>query len=143
MLIWQRRKKRERDRKTLLGYEKRLRAEKKAYVQAFSAFSETGRKNRALCIGECCLQAMEKLTELVNQQPPVAFIPGSLFWNLNEERVKDEDGEKGFKYTVIYHVTSEEPAYTEEQIREKLMEAAEKLHAETEELFRKEESKSE
>lgn len=127
--------KRMKDRKTIAGYEKRLRAERKVYTQSFSAISETGRKNRALCIGECCLQAMEKLTELVNKQPPVEFVKGSLFWNLGEQRVKDENGEKGFRYTVIYHVQSYEPAWTEEEIRQKVAEAARLVKKETDEMY--------
>lgn len=127
--------KRRQDRKTIAGYEKRLKAERKVYTQQFSAFSETGRKNRALCVGECCLQAMEKLTELVNQKPPIPFVAGSLFFNLNEKRVKDEDGEKGFQYTVTYHLQSYEPAWTEEEIREKVEEAARRVKAETDEMY--------
>lgn len=127
--------KRRQDRKTIAGYEKRLKAERKVYTQQFSAFSETGRKNRALCVGECCLQAMEKLTELVNQKPPIPFVAGSLFFNLNEKRVKDEDGEKGFQYTVTYHLQSYEPAWTEDEIREKVEEAARRVKAETDEMY--------
>lgn len=135
MFRWQ---KREKDRKTLLNYEKRLRKERKVYRQTFSAISESGRKNRALCIGECCLQAMEKLQELIDSKKGVTFVPGSLYWTLNEKRVKDEDGEKGFEYSVMYTVMSSEPAFTEDEIRKALEDAAEKLGAETEELFRKE-----
>lgn len=127
--------KRRQDRKTIAGYEKRLKAERKVYTQQFSAFSETGRKNRALCVGECCLQAMEKLTELVNQKPPIPFVAGSLFFNLNEKRVKDEDGEKGFQYTVTYHLQSYEPAWTEDEIREKVEEAARRVKTETDEMY--------
>ena len=136
MFKWQKKRK---DRQALAGYEKRLRQERKHYAQTFSAISETGRKNRALAIGECCLQAFEKLNDLVNQRPAIPFVQGSLFFNLGEQRVKDEDGEKGFKYTVTYHLQSYEPAWTEEEIQEKLKEAEEKLRAETDEMYSKDE----
>lgn len=129
--------KRMKDRKTIASYEKRLRNERKVYRQRFEAISETGRKNRALCIGECCLQAMEKLTELVNKQPPIPFVPGSLYFNLGEQRVKDEDGEKGFRYSVTYNLQSYEPAMSEEEIQAKVAEAARLVKKETDEMYAK------
>ena len=135
MFKWQKIRK---DRATLRAYEKKLQAEKKHYTQTFEAYSETGRKNRALCVGECCLQAMEKLNDLVNREPKIPFVKGSLFFNMGEQRVKDEDGEKGFKYSVTYHLLSYEPAYTKDEIRAQLEEAAKRIGAETEEMFRKE-----
>lgn len=132
--------KRMKDRKTIESYEKRLRNQRAEYAQAFSAISETGRKNRALAIGECCLQAMEKLNELINKQPPVEYVKGSLYWNLNEQRVKDESGEKGFKYTVVFHVQSYEPAWTEEEIRQKVAEAERRIKKETDEMYSRDES---
>lgn len=132
--------KRMKDRKTIESYEKRLRNQRAEYAQAFSAISETGRKNRALAIGECCLQAMEKLNELINKKPPVEYVKGSLYWNLNEQRVKDESGEKGFKYTVVFHVQSYEPAWTEEEIRQKVAEAERRIKKETDEMYSRDES---
>ena len=140
MFKWQKKKK---DRETLRKYELSLRNERKQYMQTFEAYSETGRKNRALCIGECCLQAMEKLSDLVNQQPPIPFVKGSLFWNLGEVRVKDEDGEKGYKYSVTFHLLSNERAWTDTEVEEKVKEAGRRLGVETEEMFRKEEQKEE
>ena len=136
MYKWQKKRK---DRQALAGYEKRLRAERKHYRQKFEAISETGRKNRALAIGECCLQAFEKLNDLVNQRPAIPFVEGSLYFNLGEQRVKDEDGEKGFRYSVTYNLQSYEPAWTEEQIVEKLAEAKRLLAEETEEMYSEEE----
>ena len=135
MFKWQKIRK---DRETLRAYEKSLQNEKKQYMKTFEAVSETGRKNRALAVGECCLQAMDDLNELVNRKPPIPFVKGSLFFNLGEQRVKDEDGEKGFRYNVTYHLMSYERAWTAEEIKDKLMEAAKKIGAETEEMFRKE-----
>ena len=45
--------KRMKDRKTIAGYEKRLRNERKVYTQSFSAISETGRKNHQKCMYGC------------------------------------------------------------------------------------------
>ena len=132
MFKWQKKRK---DRQALAGYEKRLKAERKHYRTNFEAISETGRKNRALAIGECCLQAFEKLNELVNQRPAIPFVEGSLYFNLGEQRVKDEDGEKGFRYSVTYNLQSYEPAWTEEQIKEKVAEAKRLLAQETEEMY--------
>ncbi len=129
--------KRMKDRKTIASYEKRMRNERKVYRQRFEAISETGRKNRALCIGECCLQAMEKLTELVNKNPPIPFVPGSLYFNLGEQRVKDEDGEKGFRYSVTYNLQSYEPAMSEKEIQAKVAEAARLVKKETDEMYAK------
>ena len=140
MFKWQKKRK---DRQALAGYEKRLRAERKHYRQKFEAISETGRKNRALCVGECCLQAFEKLTELVNQRPAIPFVEGSLFFNLGEQRVKDEDGEKGFRYSVTYNLQSYEPAWTEDEIREKVAEAKRLLAQETEEMYSEDEEEPE
>jgi len=136
MYKWQKKRK---DRQALAGYEKRLRAERKHYRQKFEAISETGRKNRALAIGECCLQAFEKLNDLVNQRPAIPFVEGSLYFNLGEQRVKDEDGEKGFRYSVTYNLQSYEPAWDEKQIAEKVVEAQRRLAAETEEMYSEEE----
>ena len=136
MFKWQKIRK---DRETLRAYEKSLRNEKKQYMKTFEAVSETGRKNRALAIGECCLQAFEKLNDLVNQKPVIPFVEGSLYFNLGEQRVKDEDGEKGFRYSVTYNLQSYEPAWTEEQIAEKVAEAKRLLAQETEEMYSEEE----
>ena len=136
MYKWQKKRK---DRQALAGYEKRLRAERKHYRQKFEAISETGRKNRALAIGECCLQAFEKLNDLVNQRPAIPFVEGSLYFNLGEQRVKDEDGEKGFRYSVTYNLQSYEPAWDEKQIAEKVVEAQRRLAEETEEMYSEEE----
>ena len=135
MFKWQKIRK---DRETLRAYEKSLRNEKKQYMKTFEAVSETGRKNRALAIGECCLQAFEKLNDLVNPRPAIPFVEGSLYFNLGEQRVKDEDGEKGFRYSVTYNLQSYEPAWTDEEIKEKLIDAAKRIGAETEEMFKKE-----
>ena len=136
MFKWQ---KKRQDRKTIASYRRKLEIERKVYVQEFSAISEGGRKNRALAIGECCLQGMEKISDLVNMKPKGTFVPGTLMWNLYEQKVKDEDGAEGYKYGVIYRIQSYENAWTKEEIDKKVKEAAEKIHAETEEMYAEDE----
>ena len=132
MFKWQ---KKRQDRKTLASYKRSLQIERKVYTQAFSAYSESGRKNRALAIGECCLQGMEKISDLVNMKPKGTFVPGTLMWNLMEQKVKDEDGAEGYRYSVIYRVQSYERAWTDEEVEKKVAAAGEKIRAETEEMY--------
>ena len=135
MFKWQKKRK---DRKTLASYRRSLEIERKVYTQAFSAFSEGGRKNRALAIGECCLQGMEKISDLVNMKPKGTFVPGTLMWNLCENKVKDEDGAEGYHYSVIFRVQSYERAWTDEEVEKKVAAAREKIRAETEEMYAEE-----
>lgn len=79
----------------------------------------------------------------MNQRPAIPFVEGSLYFNLGEQRVKDEDGEKGFRYSVTYNLQSYEPAWTEEQIVEKLAEAKRLLAEETEEMYSEDEEEAE
>ena len=132
MFKWQ---KKRQDRKTLASYKRSLQIERKVYTQAFSAYSESGRKNRALAIGEGCLQGMEKISDLVNMKPKGTFVPGTLMWNLMEQKVKDEDGAEGYRYSVIYRVQSYERAWTDEEVEKKVAAAGEKIRAETEEMY--------
>lgn len=140
MFKWQKKRK---DRKALAGYKRSLEIERKVYVQEFSAISEGGRKNRALTIGECCLRGMEKINDLVNMKPKGTFVPGTLMWQLYEHKVKDEDGAEGYKYGVIYRIQSYERAWTDEEVKAKVRAAAEKIHAETEEMFAEDEEDEE
>ena len=66
------------------------------------------------------------------------MLDGSLFYGIGEQRVKDTDGKKGYHYTVYFKVMSDEPFYTEEEIRHELRETYRKMREETEEMFRAE-----
>lgn len=124
------------DAVTLRKYEERLRAQRKIYSQSASAVSEGGRRNRALSLGECCLQAIDQLQELNGSHK---LIPGTLFWNIDEHRVTMENGRKGYMHTVVYHVKADEQALTEQEIAEEIEETRKRIKAETEEMFTDEE----
>lgn len=123
------------DAKVLRTYRQRLEQERKVYHQVIGATSETGRKNRALAAGECVLKGIECVEELACRNPKIPFIDGSLYWTIDQQRIRDEDGEKGFRYLVSYTVTSNEPAWTKDEIREKVADARERLRNETREMF--------
>ena len=65
------------------------------------------------------------------------LLDGSLFYGIGEQRVKDADGKKGYEYTVYFKVMSDEPFYTEEEIRKELQETYRRMRMETDEMFRK------
>ena len=79
----------------------------------------------------------------MNQRPAIPFVEGSLYFNLGEQRVKDEDGEKGFRYSVTYNLQSYEPAWDEKQIAEKVVEAQRRLAQETEEMYSEDKEEAE
>jgi hypothetical protein len=102
------------------------------YSSQASAVSEGGRMNRALSLGECCLQAIEKLQSVNGMH---RLVPGTLFWTINEERVLLKDGKKGYAHSATFFVTADEPAYTEEEIAKEIEETRRKMQAETAEMY--------
>ena len=120
------------DRKTLKAYDRKLRARRKEYEKQAEAFSMTDRRSRAACAGECLLQAMEQLQQLNREKK---LVNGTLWWSVGEQRVKDTDGKKGFRYTVAWHVLSDEAYYTEEEILKELRDTYRRLREETEEMY--------
>ena len=125
-------RKRAKDARTLRKYEDQMRRRPKEYAQIAEAFSLTGRKARAAAVGECVIQLTEQLRKLNREKK---LLDGSLFWTIEEQRVKDPDGRKGFRYVVAWHVQSDEPYYTEEEIREEIGRTAELIRQETAEMF--------
>lgn len=125
------------DRKSLENYEERLKRTAKAKSQQFSAFAINQRKSRAAAIGECALQALDAVYAL-NKKTQLQT--GTLVFLINENKVEDPDGKKGFQCSVTYRVVSYEPAYTEEEIREMVEDTRRKMAAETEEMFPEEEA---
>ena len=125
------------DRRALKLYEKKLKARRKEYIYGAQAYSDTDRKSRALAMGECALQAYEYLKKLQNDlaKKKIELVNGTLWWSLQQQRVKDTDGKKGFHYKVIFNVKSTEPYYTEDEIREELHSTYKLYKAETEEMF--------
>ena len=63
------------------------------------------------------------------------MLDGTLFWLIEEQRVKDTDGKKGYRYTVGYMVKTSEPKYTPAEIQQEMEETYQKLKAETEEMY--------
>lgn len=129
-----------RDAKTLQRYEQQLRNQRKEYTQIAQAFSASTRRVRAGTAGECVLQLMDKLRELNREK---TLLNGTLFWTIDEQRVKDTDGRKEFRYVVSWHVKSDEAAFTEEEIQKELKETAGRIYEETQEMFREEEDADE
>ena len=123
------------DEQTLKKYERQLRNRRKEYQRFAEAYSKTGRRNRALAVGECALKAMDALRELNAEK---TLLEGTLFWTINEERIRDTDGIKGFRYVVCWHVKSDEDYYTEEEIRKEIEETRARMLAETEEMYAEE-----
>ena len=121
-----------RDEETIWKYKIQLRNQRKEYSKVTSAYSMTGRRSRALCLGECVLQAYEDLRKLNSEK---TLLDGTLFWNIIEERVIDTDGRNGFRYTAIYHVKSDEQAIPDEDIEKEIAETREKIYKETGEMF--------
>jgi len=120
---------------TLRKYEIRLRRERKNYMKEAECYSLSDRKSRAMAVGECCLQVLEDVRELNRTHK---LIDKSLEYMIDEQKVIDPDGRKGFRYRVIYSVLADEPKYSEAQIRAELEDTARRLKLETQEIFRKE-----
>lgn len=120
------------NKKALAEYEKQLRNRRKEYCQIATAESLTGRRNRALAVGECVLQLYDALKKLNGEKN---LLNGTLFWTVQETRLKDTDGKKGFLYHVAYHVKSDEDFYTEKEIRQEIENTKAVMDAETEEFF--------
>lgn len=125
-------RKKEQDAITLMKYRQKLEAIRKVYSQGTEAVSEGGRRNRALSLGECCLQAIDQLQKLNGTH---RLIPGTLFWNLDEEHITLENGKKGYRHSVVYHVKADEPALSQAEIDEEVEETRKRIEQETGEMF--------
>lgn len=121
-----------RDSKTLKKYEKRLEDERMRYIQTFDAYAINQRRSRAAAIGECALQAREAIYSLKKTKP---LVNGTLEYMINEQKVVDPDGKKGFHCSVTFAVSSEEPAHTKEWIKKEIADTFEKMMRETDEMF--------
>ena len=129
---YQHQEKLDRDAATIEVYEHSLRAKRKHYVQSTEAISAGGRRNRALAVGECVLKLLD---EIGKEHFKHHFLPGTLVFNVFQDRTVDPDGIKGYKYTVAYHADADEPALTDEEIKKEIDETREKLRKETEEMY--------
>lgn len=120
------------DSKALRKYGQRLREERKTYEQKFEAYAINQRKSREAALGACALKAIDAVRELSKVKPLVA---GMVEYVINEQKVKDETGQKGFYCSVIFHAVSYEPAHDEEDIQKELENTFEKMMRETDELY--------
>jgi hypothetical protein len=125
------------DQKELKRYEKRLRQRRQEIGRQAESWSLTGRKQRIAAIGESVLKLLDDLHKIQaeQEQKKKPLVNGTLFWGINEERVQDTDGRKGFHYRIFFCVKSAEDYYTEEEIRKELRETYAKMKAETEEMY--------
>ena len=78
----------------------------KRYAAQAEAYSMTGRRNQALAVGECILQCLEKVRECNRQH---RLKDGTVQYRIAEQRVRDTDGKKGFRYIVQVKMESTEP----------------------------------
>ena len=123
------------DRKAIEGYRRQLENRRREYGQVAKADSLSGRRNRALAVGECVLRLMDELREL---NRTTRLLDGTLFWTIVEQRLKDSDGKKGFSYTVCWRVKSDEPYYTNDEIEAEIAKTEKLMAEEREEMFREE-----
>ena len=123
------------DAKELKAYRKRMENTVKNYGQKFEAIAINQRKSRELALGACALKALDAARELMRVKN---LKPGSLDFMISESPVQDETGKKAFHCSVIFSVTSYEPAYTQEEIQKEIEETFEKMMRETDVLYPKE-----
>ena len=121
-----------RDRRTIMLYGQKLQARRKEYGKQAEAFALGGQRNRAAALGACCLQVMDEVRKL---KATKHLLDGSLFYGIGEQRVKDTDGKKGYRYIVAYHAYADEQAISDEEIQAEIEDLQKKLDAETAEMF--------
>ena len=122
------------DEITVEAYRKDLENERKVYMQKASARAINNRRARALAVGECCLKAMDGVREVSKVHP---LMVGSLAYMIDEKVIYPVAGakQKEFEYEVMYQVTSNEKAWTKEEIEEKVGDLEFRLAMETDEMF--------
>lgn len=136
-LAVKKKKKINQDRRTIRLYWKQMRNRRKEYGRQAEAYSMTGRRNKEAAIGSCVLKLYE---ELKNIQADLKvrghkLVDGTLFWGIDEQKVKDTDGKKGHHWKIYWMVKSDEPYYTDGEILTELRSTYKKIKAETEEMF--------
>ena len=125
------------DQHTIAKYMKRLQNERKEICRKAEVYSQGGHRNRVNAIGESVLKLLDDFDK---QQADLArrgqkMLNGTLFWLFEEQKVKDTDGIKGYRYTIGYMVKTSEPKHTEQEIQEELEKTYQLLKAETEEMY--------
>ncbi len=125
------------DRHTIAKYMNKMRSMRAEICRKAEVFSLGGHRQRVNAIGECVLKLLDDFNQ---QQAELAkrgkkMLDGTLFWLIEEQRVKDTDGKKGYRYNIAYLVKTDEPKYTEAEIQKEMEETYQKLKAETEEMY--------
>ncbi len=125
------------DQQTLKKYMKKLQNMRKEICRKAEVLCQGGHRNRVNAIGETVLKLLD---DFYKQQGELnargkKMLDGTLFWLVNEQKVKDTDGKKGYKYSFAYLVKTSEPKYTEEEIQQELRETYQKMKAETDEMY--------
>lgn len=123
------------DSRALRKYAERLKKERKVYHQTFDAYAINQRRSREAALGACALKALDEVRGLNK----VKKLIGELEFAINEQKVEDADGKKGYHYFVTYYVMSAEAAHTEEDIQKEIEQTFEKMMQETDELYPAEE----
>jgi len=119
---------------TVEAFRQQLRKELKNYGAASTARAINNKRTRALAIGECALKVMDSVRECSRIH---LLMPGSLVYMI-EEKVIYPTGDKSrkeFEYAVKYQVTSNEKAYTEEEIERACEDLTFRLAMETDEMY--------
>jgi len=129
---YNRKRKIRQDSRDLKAYAQRMRNTMKNYGKKFDAFAINQRKSRELALGACALKALDSVKELMRTK---RLEPGTLYFVISESPVEDENGKKAFHCSVMYSVTSFEPAYTEEEIQKEIGDTFEKMMRETDALY--------
>ena len=129
------------DQHAVNKYMKKLQNMRKEITRKSTIYSEGGHRNRVNAIGESVLKLLDDFNK---QQADLArrghkMLDGTLFWLVEEQRVKDTDGKKGYRYTIAYLVKTNEPKYTPEEIEKEVRETYELMKRETDEMYAEDE----
>lgn len=116
---------------------KKLQGMRKEIVRKAEIYSQGGHRNRVTAIGETVLKLLEDLHNKQAEQELKGhkLLDGTLFWLIEEARVKDTDGKKGYRYTIAYFVKCDEAKYTEDEIKKEIQETYELMKQETDEMY--------
>jgi len=123
------------DEMTVEAYRKDLEKERKVYMQKATARAINNRRARALAVGECALKAMDGVRECSKGH---ALLVGSLHYMIDEKVIYPVPGandRKEFEYEVMYQVTSNEKAWTDEEIERMVGDLEFRLAMETDEMY--------
>jgi len=122
------------DEMTVEKYRQELKQRRMPYGGVARARAINNRRARALALGECALQIMDKVRECSKTH---SLMPGTLQYMIEEAVVYPVEGgkEKNFDYAVMFQVYGTEPEYTDEEIEKECEDLTFRLAMETDEMF--------